>query len=64
MKKLIKIKKNKRFNNYLNFGWSCFEGSYRLYDKHYTDVNKSKKLCLENITNYSNNTRPPILISK
>ena len=41
------------FNNYLNFGWNCFEGSYRIYDKHYTDALKSKKLCLNNINDPS-----------
>ena len=39
------------FNNYLNFGWGCFEGSYRIFDKHYKDALNTKELCLQNISN-------------
>jgi len=47
----LNIVEYKNFNKKINFGWSCFEGSYRIYDKHYSDVSKSKKICLENINN-------------
>jgi len=49
----LNIVKYKNFNNYLNFGAGCFEGSYRIYDKHYTDVKSSKKICLKNINDPS-----------
>jgi len=45
----LNIVKYENFNNYLNFGAGCFEGSYRIYDKHYKDILNSKKLCLNNI---------------
>jgi len=49
----LNIVKYENFNNYLNFGAGCFEGSYRIYDKHYEDTLNSKKLCLKNINNPS-----------
>ena len=39
------------FNNFLNFGAGCFEGSYRIYDKHYEDALNTEKICLKNINN-------------
>ena len=49
----LNIVKYENFNNYLNFGAGCFEGSYRIYDKHYVDVKNSKKICLKNINDPS-----------
>ena len=49
----LNIVKYENFNNYLNFGAGCFEGSYRIYDKHYADVKNSKKICLKNINDPS-----------
>jgi hypothetical protein len=49
----LNIVKYENFNNYLNFGAGCFEGSYRIYDKHYEDILNSKKLCLKNINDPS-----------
>lgn len=49
----LNIVKYENFNNYLNFGAGCFEGSYRIYDKHYEDTLNSKKLCLKNISDSS-----------
>jgi len=49
----LNIIKYNEFNNFLNFGWSCFEGTYNIYDKHYDDVAKSSKLCKSNINNKS-----------
>jgi len=49
----LNIVKYENFNDYLNFGAGCFEGSYRIYDKHYSDVKNSKKICLKNINNPS-----------
>jgi len=49
----LNIVKYENFNNYLNFGAGCFEGSYRIYDKHYEDTLNSKKLCLKNISDPS-----------
>jgi len=49
----LNIVKYENFNNYLNFGAGCFEGSYRIYDKHYVDVKSSKKICLKNINDPS-----------
>ena len=49
----LNIVKYENFNNYLNFGAGCFEGSYRIYDKHYKDTLNSKKLCLKNISDPS-----------
>ena len=49
----LNIVKFENFNNYLNFGAGCFEGSYRIYDKHYVDVKNSKKICLKNINDPS-----------
>ncbi len=49
----LNIVKYENFNNYLNFGAGCFEGSYRIYDKHYEDTLNSKKLCLKNINDPS-----------
>jgi glucose/arabinose dehydrogenase len=49
----LNIVKYNEFNNFLNFGWSCFEGTYNIYNKHYDDVAKSKKLCETNIKNTS-----------
>ena len=39
------------FNNFLNFGAGCIEGSYRVYDKHYEDALNTEKICLKNINN-------------
>ena len=39
------------FDSLLNFGWSCYEGTYRIYDKHYEDVVNSSKPCKENLNN-------------
>ena len=41
------------FNNFLNFGWSCYEGTYKIVDKHYSDVANSSKLCDANLENSS-----------
>ena len=45
------VVKYSEFNNFLNFGWSCYEGTYEIYHKHYKDVSKSSKLCKSNINN-------------
>ncbi len=45
----LNVVKYSEFNNFLNFGWSCYEGTYEIYNKHYEDVSKSSKLCQSNI---------------
>ncbi len=47
----LNIVKYSEFNDFLNFGWSCYEGTYEIYHKHYEDVSKSSKLCKSNINN-------------
>jgi len=49
----LNIVKYNVFNNLLNFGWSCYEGTYEIFEKHYEDVAKSAKLCKTNIKNLS-----------
>jgi len=49
----LNIVKYNDFNNLLNFGWSCYEGTYNIFNKHYLDVAKSSKLCELNIKNPS-----------
>ena len=47
----LNIVKYDEFNNFLNFGWSCYEGTYKILEKHYSDVAKSSKLCNANLEN-------------
>ena len=47
----LNVVKYDDFNNFLNFGAGCFEGSYRIYDKHYDDSLNAEKICLKNINN-------------
>ena len=47
----LNIVKYNEFNKFLNFGWSCYEGTYEIFNKHYEDVSKSSKLCKSNINN-------------
>ena len=49
------------FDKLLNFGWSCYEGTYRIYDKHYEDVINSLKPCKENLNNKLINFKKPSL---
>jgi hypothetical protein len=49
----LNIVKYDEFNNFLNFGWSCYEGTYEVFKKHYKDVSKSSKLCKLNLKNPS-----------
>ena len=57
----LNIVKYEDFNNYLNFGWSCYEGTYEIFEKHYKDVSKSTKLCESNLKNKSMNFIEPSL---
>ena len=47
----LNIVKYNDFNNYLNFGWSCYEGTYEISEKHYEDILNSSKLCKSNAKN-------------
>ena len=57
----LNIVKYKNFNNYLNFGWNCFEGDYRIYDKHYKDVSKGYDACIKNLNDKNINFVKPKL---
>ena len=41
----LNIVKYNDFNNFMNFGWSCYEGTYDIVNKHYDDVGRSSKSC-------------------